>query len=63
MTDTPRYSLPTRFGSVLDSSRPPVASRRCVCYNQYLLTKLTKASGHKRLSSPAKLFVTAVLGE
>ncbi|KAJ4011627.1 hypothetical protein NW752_008634 [Fusarium irregulare] len=28
MTDTPRYSLPTRFGSVLDSSRPPVASRR-----------------------------------
>ncbi|ESU10980.1 hypothetical protein FGSG_12676 [Fusarium graminearum PH-1] len=28
ITDTPRYSLPTRFNSVLDASRPPVASRR-----------------------------------
>ncbi|OBS21471.1 hypothetical protein FPOA_07809 [Fusarium poae] len=28
LTDTPRYSLPTRFNSVLDASRPPVASRR-----------------------------------
>jgi len=28
VSDTPRYSLPTRFNSVLGASRPPVASRR-----------------------------------
>jgi hypothetical protein len=63
ITDTPRYSLPTRFNSVLDASRPPVASRRWVTMVNVYCSRLTREIGLLKLLSPVKLSVRVVLGD